>query len=119
MQPEQLRATIRQKLQPLAERHQVKIDFAPLFPSVPPFEQAADCELVRLAERLTGHCASSVAFAADAPYLQRLGCETLVLGPGDIECAHLPGEYLEMSRLEPTVRLLRELIQHYCLSPVG
>ncbi len=117
MQPELLRAAIRQKLQPLAERHQVKIDFAPLFPSVPPFEQAADSELVRLAERLTGHSAASVAFATEAPYLQQLGCETLVLGPGDIDCAHQPGEYLEMSRLEPTVRLLRELIQHYCLSP--
>ena len=117
MQPELLRAAIRQKLQPLAERHQVKIDFAPLFPSAPPFEQAADSELVRLAERLTGHRAASVAFATEAPYLQQLGCETLVLGPGDIDCAHQPGEYLEMSRLEPTVRLLRELIQHYCLSP--
>jgi acetylornithine deacetylase len=119
MQPEALRAAIRAKLQPLAERHQVKIDFAPLFPSVPPFEQAAESELVRLAERLTGHAAASVAFATEAPYLQQLGCETLVLGPGDIDCAHQPNEYLEMSRIEPTVRLLRELIQHYCLSPAA
>jgi acetylornithine deacetylase len=119
MQPEALRAVIRQKLQPLAERHQVKIDFAPLFPSVAPFEQSADSELVRIAERLTGHTASSVAFATEAPYLQQLGCDTLVLGPGDIDCAHQPGEYLEMSRIEPTLRLLRELIGHYCLNPVG
>jgi acetylornithine deacetylase len=118
MQPEALRAAIRQKLQPLAEQHQVKIDFAPLFPSVPPFEQAADAELVRVAERLTGHAAAAVAFATEAPYLPQLGCETLVLGPGDIDCAHQPGEFLEMSRLEPTVRLLRELIHHYCLQPV-
>ena len=117
MQPEALRAAIRQKLQPLAARHQVQIDFAPLFPSAPPFEQAADSELVRLAERLTGQAAASVAFATEAPYLQQLGCQTLVLGPGDIDCAHQPNEYLEMSRIEPCVRLLRELIQHYCLSP--
>ncbi|WP_422418074.1 acetylornithine deacetylase [Pseudomonas sp. GZD-222] len=118
MDPEALRAAIRQKLAPLAEQHQVKIDYAPLFPEVPPFEQAADAELVRVAERLTGHRAEAVAFGTEAPYLQRLGCETLVLGPGDIACAHQPGEYLEMSRLQPTVRLLRELIEHYCLSPV-
>jgi acetylornithine deacetylase len=115
MQPELLRAAIRQKLQPLAEQHQVQIDFAPLFPSVPPFEQHADAELVRLAERLTGHTAAAVAFGTEAPYLQQLGCETLVLGPGDIDCAHQPGEYLDMSRLQPTVQLLRELISHYCL----
>lgn len=115
MQPEALRAAIRQKLQPLAQQHQVKIDFAPLFPSVPPFEQDAASELVRIAERLTGHSATAVAFATEAPYLQQLGCETLVLGPGDIDCAHQPGEYLEMSRLQPTVRLLQQLIEHYCL----
>ncbi|MDD2059441.1 acetylornithine deacetylase [Pseudomonas sp. GD03860] len=118
MDPEALRAAIRLKLAPLAEQHQVQIDYAPLFPEVPPFEQAADAELVRVAERLTGHRAEAVAFGTEAPYLQRLGCETLVLGPGDIACAHQPGEYLEMSRLQPTVRLLRELIEHYCLNPV-
>jgi len=115
MDPQVLRAAIRSKLAPLAEQHQVKIDYAPLFPEVPPFEQSADAELVQLAERLTGHAAQAVAFGTEAPYLQRLGCETLVLGPGDIACAHQPGEYLELSRLEPTVHLLRELIQHYCL----
>jgi acetylornithine deacetylase len=118
MDPEALRTAIREKIAPLAEQHQVRIDYAPLFPEVPPFEQSADAELVRLAERLTGHRAEAVAFGTEAPYLQRLGCETLVLGPGDIACAHQPGEYLEMSRLQPTVRLLRELIEHYCLSPV-
>lgn len=118
MDPEMLRAAIRRKLQPLAELHQVKIDYAPLFSEVAPFEQSADAELVRVAERLTGHTAEAVAFGTEAPYLQRLGCETIVLGPGDIACAHQPGEYLEMSRLQPTVRLLRQLIEHYCLTPV-
>ena len=115
MDPEQLRAAIRGKLRPLAEQHQVKIDYAPLFANVPPFEQAADSELVRVAERLTGHAAQSVAFGTEAPYLQQLGCETIVLGPGDIACAHQPGEFLELARIEPTVLLLRQLIQHYCL----
>ena len=115
MDPEQLRAAIRGKLRPLAEQHQVKIDYAPLFDNVPPFEQSADSELVRLAEKLTGHAAQAVAFGTEAPYLQQLGCETIVLGPGDIACAHQPGEFLELARIEPTVRLLRQLIQHYCL----
>ncbi|KOP51554.1 MULTISPECIES: acetylornithine deacetylase [Pseudomonas syringae group] len=117
MDPDVLRAAIRHKLQPLAELHQVQIDYAPLFPECSPFEQVADAELVRVAERLTGHTAAAVAFGTEAPYLQRLGCETLVLGPGDIACAHQPGEYLEMSRLDPTVRLLRQLIEQYCLTP--
>ncbi len=116
MDPELLREAIRGKLQPLALKHQVRIDYGPLFPAVPPFEQKADAELVRLAERLTGHAAQAVAFGTEAPYLQQLGCETLVLGPGDIDCAHQPGEYLELARIEPTVAILRQLIQHYCLT---
>ena len=111
-----MRAAIRGKLQPLALKHQVRIDYGPLFPEVPPFEQRADAELVRLAERLTGHTAQAVAFGTEAPYLQQLGCETLVLGPGDIDCAHQPGEHLELSRIEPTVAILRQMIQHYCLT---
>lgn len=119
MAEEHLRAAIRAKLAPLAEQHRVQIDYAPLFAGVPPFEQSADCELVRVAERLTGHAAGAVAFGTEAPYLQQLGCETLVLGPGDIDCAHQPGEYLDCARIDPTVRLLRELIGHYCLAPAS
>lgn len=117
MDPEQLRAAIRGKLQPLAEQRGVRIDYGPLFPGVPPFEQAAGSELVLLAERLTGHRAEAVAFGTEAPYLQQLGCETIVLGPGDIACAHQPDEYLDLARIAPCVELLRGLIGHYCLNP--
>ncbi|TBV11503.1 acetylornithine deacetylase [Stutzerimonas kirkiae] len=117
MDSEQLRATIRQRLLPIAERHQVAIELKPLYPGVPAFEQAADSELVRLAERLTGHPAEAVAFATEAPYFQQLGCQALVLGPGDIACAHQPDEYLDLARIEPTVQLLRRMIEHYCLTP--
>ena len=119
MDPELLREAIRQRLQPLAEQHQVQIELEPLFPSVPAFEQREGDELVRLAERLTGHQAEAVAFATEAPYLQQLGCETLVLGPGDIACAHQPDEYLDLDRIEPTVKLLRTMIDHYCLQPAS
>ncbi|MEG7359195.1 acetylornithine deacetylase [Pseudomonas citronellolis] len=115
MDPQALRRAIEQRLQPLAERFAVRLDYQPLFPAVPPFEQAADSELVRLAERLSGHSAEAVAFGTEAPYLQQLGCQTLVLGPGDIACAHQPDEHLELARIPPTVELLRGLIQHYCL----
>ena len=88
MQPEALRQAIRGRLLPVAERFGVRIDYQPLFPAVPPFEQPAEAELVRLAERLTGHGAEAVAFATEAPYLPAITQEVLVLGPGDISCAH-------------------------------
>ncbi|MCP8466796.1 acetylornithine deacetylase [Pseudomonas sp. ZM23] len=115
MRPEMLRQAIRERLRPVAERHCVQLEYRPLFPAVPPFEEAADSELVRIAESLSGHRAEAVAFGTEAPYLQQLGCQTLVLGPGDIACAHQPDEHLELARIEPTVELLRGLIRHYCL----
>jgi len=119
MDPQELRDAISRHLRPVAELHQVTIDLAPLFPAVPPFEQPAESELVRLAEQLTGHRAEAVAFATEAPYLQQLGCETVVLGPGDIACAHQPDEYLDLARIEPTVSLLRAMIDRYCLQPAS
>jgi acetylornithine deacetylase len=111
--PEQLRAEIRGKLNPLAERHEVKIDYAPLFP-VPPFEQAEDAEL---AQRRTPDRSSrrSGGVRHRSALSSALGCETIVLGPGDIACA--PARRIPRNvTFEPTVRLLRDLIRHYCLS---
>jgi len=116
MQADELRNLIKGRLRPIAERHAVKIDYQPLFPAVPPFEQSATSELVRIAEQLTGCEAQAVAFGTEAPYLQQLGIETLVMGPGNIACAHQPDEHLELSQIEPTVKVLRQLIHHYCIT---
>ena len=42
--------------------------------------------------------------------------QTLILGPGDIDQAHQPDEYLEMDRINPTVQILRGLIKEFCLT---
>jgi len=41
--------------------------------------------------------------------------QTLILGPGDIQQAHQPDEYLEMNRLQPMVELIRSLVSRFCL----
>ena len=43
MDPEWLRAAIREKLAPLAERHRVQIDYGPIFPGVIPFPDGVEC----------------------------------------------------------------------------
>ncbi|WP_417530005.1 acetylornithine deacetylase [Marinobacter lipolyticus] len=110
-----LRQTILDKLQPVAERRELSMVFEPLFDGVPPFETPADAQLVRACEKLTGHTAHAVAFATEAPWLQKLGLETLVMGPGSIDQAHQPDEFLELSQLDPTVRILKGLIKQFCL----
>jgi acetylornithine deacetylase len=48
-----------------------------------------------------------------------LGIETIVLGPGSIDVAHRPDEYLPVADIPRTVALLRALIERYCVSPNG
>ncbi|MFZ2288416.1 MAG: acetylornithine deacetylase [Halopseudomonas yangmingensis] len=115
MDPEQLRSDIRSRLSQLAAELQVQIDYQPLFPGVPPMDTAADAELVRLCEQLTGYSAGAVAFATEGPFLNQLGMQTLILGPGDIAQAHQPDEYLGLERIDPMLAILRGLIERFCL----
>lgn len=82
---------------------------------VPPFCSEPDSEMVALCEHLTGHSRGSVAFATEAPYLQELGMDVVVLGAGDIDVAHQPNEHLPLERIKPNIRFLSQLIGHCCL----
>ncbi|HBT55988.1 acetylornithine deacetylase [Halopseudomonas aestusnigri] len=115
MNGDELRAAIRERLLPIAAEHQVQIDYKPLFPGVPAFETPADAPIVRACEELTGQSAGAVAFATEGPYLNQLGMQTLILGPGDIDQAHQPDEFLALDRLQPTIDLLQGLIRRFCL----
>ncbi|WP_420389678.1 acetylornithine deacetylase [Marinobacter sp.] len=110
-----LRQEILDTLQPVAKSRELSLTFEPLFDGVPPFETPAEAELVRACEKLTGHSAEAVAFATEAPWLQKLGMETLVMGPGYIDQAHQPDEFLELSQLDPAVKILKGLITKFCL----
>jgi acetylornithine deacetylase len=110
-----VRAEIEQRMHVLAQQHHLEIDLRSLITPIEPFEQAADSELVQLAETLTGHSAEAVAFATEAPFLQQLGMETIVMGPGSIDRAHQPDEYLELEQIQPCIALLQQCIRHYCL----
>ncbi|MAX98454.1 MAG: acetylornithine deacetylase [Oceanospirillaceae bacterium] len=115
MSNDQLREELQRRLTPIAEQNQVTLEYTPLFPGVEPFETAQTSPLVAAAERLTGHSAITVNYATEAPFLQNMGIETLVLGPGSIDQAHQPDEFLEHSQIDPCVSLIRRLIEDFCL----
>ncbi|MGB5541202.1 MAG: acetylornithine deacetylase [Gammaproteobacteria bacterium] len=93
----------------------IEAGFDALFEGIPAMETAATAPIVQLAEQLTGHAPEAVAFATEAPYLKQLGMDTIILGPGNIEQAHQPDEYLALDRLQPTVDLLRRMIKSVCI----
>lgn len=93
----------------------IQASFKPLFDGVPAMETPANAAIVQLAEKLTGHSPEAVAFGTEAPYLNQLGMETVVLGPGDIDQAHQPDEYLAVDRLTPTVEILKQMVNTVCI----
>ncbi|HUH38840.1 MAG TPA: acetylornithine deacetylase [Spongiibacteraceae bacterium] len=115
MNSAQLRSEIQHLLTPIAGRLGVNIQLRSLFPGIEPFEQPANSAWVQTVERIAGRRAEAVAFGTEAPFLQQLGIDTVVLGPGSIRQAHQPDEYLEMSQIQPAINLLKQLIQQCCL----
>jgi acetylornithine deacetylase len=86
-----------------------------LFSGIPAMETPDTADIVKTAERLTGHAAEAVAFGTEAPYLNAIGLQTIVLGPGDIDQAHQPDEFLALDRIEPARAIVRQLVEQFCL----
>ena len=78
-------------------------------------ETPADSMLVRLLEEATGKPAGTISFGTEAPEMQRLGAEAVVLGPGDIRVAHRTGEFVPVAELRECVQILARAVQHFCL----
>jgi acetylornithine deacetylase len=77
----------------------------------PGFETSGESELVRQLEGLSGNPAQTVAFGTEAPYLKKLGAETVVFGPGDMKTAHSSNENVPIAELGPCVGILGSLIE--------
>jgi len=103
----------------LAEHPGLRLETAPLFDGVPPFETSADSPLVRACEALSGGQAEAVSFGTEAPFLSQLGMDTVVMGAGSINQAHQPDEYLALAQIPPMVETLKSLIGRFCVSEDG
>jgi acetylornithine deacetylase len=110
------RAELEARVRHALEGSRLKVRLSPLFEGIPAMETPEDGELVRALTALTGHPAGSVTFGTEGPYFSGLGCETVVMGPGDLAQAHQPDEYLALDRVRPTLDVLNGLIGRFCLT---
>jgi acetylornithine deacetylase len=115
MDPQQLREELHQRTRATLRDSGILVSFKSLFDGVPAMETPASAAIVQLAEKLTGHSSEAVAFGTEAPYFNQLGMETVILGPGDIDQAHQPDEYLALDRLAPTIEILEQMINTICI----
>lgn len=116
MRNSQVRAEIREHVEHALQGSGLALEFRSLFAGTDPLETPGTSELVRYTEGLTGHKAEAVAFGTEGPFLQALGMQTVIMGPGDINVAHQPNECLPLAMVRPTLDLLENLIQRFCVA---
>ena len=115
MHIETLRAEIRNRITSLMGPLGIQFELVALFTGVPAFFADENSALLKIAEKLTGHAGISVGFGTEGPFLQKLGMDTIILGPGNIDQAHQPDEYMSTNMIEPCIDVLQKMIRHHCL----
>jgi len=79
--------------------------------SAPGLDAAEEAAITRLVRALTADRERrKVAYATEAGLFARAGIPTLVCGPGSIEQAHRPDEYVSLEQLASCERFLRRLV---------
>jgi acetylornithine deacetylase len=117
MELEELRESLNHRLHTLLGESHLGWEVHRLFEGTPSLHTPKSSPIVTAAQKLTGHDSEAVAFCTEGPYLNALGMETIILGPGDIAQAHQPDEFLALGRLTPTIQMLEKLIERFCLPP--
>jgi acetylornithine deacetylase len=80
--------------------------------NAPPLKVVRDSPAERFMRSLTGDNAQRVvAFATEAGQFQRAGFSAVVCGPGSVEQAHQPDEFLAISELEKGLAIFRRFVE--------
>lgn len=80
---------------------------------VPGLDTAADAPVTVLAKKLAGrNDHAKVAYGTEAGLFQEIGIPTAIVGPGSIEQAHKPDEYVEAAELDKADAFMAKLIAH-------
>ena len=115
MQMLDLRRQIADLLADIGQQFDVSMLYEPATEGSPPAETPADSIFVQKVEQLTQQTAGAVSFGTEAPYYRQMGMDAVILGPGNIEQAHQPNEYLELKNIPPMLQWLTQLIHYYCV----
>jgi len=114
MDLDELRGELSTRLHRLLQGSELKLEIEPGFDGIQAMETPEDAAIVQIAEELTGEKSISASYATEGPYLHKLGMETIILGPGDIDQAHQPDEYLSLERIQPMIGILQGMVRRFC-----
>lgn len=116
MDLDELRGELSTRLHNLLRSSELKLEMESGFDGIPAMETPEDAAIVQIAEELSGEKSISASYATEGPYLHELGMDTIILGPGDIDQAHQPDEYLGLERIQPMIGILQGMVKRFCLS---
>ncbi len=97
----------------------LRVERDPPFVEVPPMETPEDAPIVRAAMQALEEAGrdptpAAVAYATDASMLSTVaGIPAVVLGPGDIACAHTDNEWIDIAELEAAVGVYRGICEAF------
>jgi acetylornithine deacetylase len=109
-----LRVDMQQRLKQVLKNSGIQLKTISLTDGFDAMHTDKNSEIVQLAEKMTDSESQIVAFGTEAPYYNSMGLETIVMGPGSIDQAHQPDEYIETKSINTAVDIIRKLIGHYC-----
>lgn len=104
------------QLSELTKKYPGAIDITAMHPPIPGYSCPADASLVKLAEDISGHPAAPANYCTEAPFINDLGCQTIVMGPGSIAQAHQPDEFIRLDEIKPSLDKLQHIIQKLCFN---
>ncbi|MES9825371.1 MAG: acetylornithine deacetylase [Candidatus Thiodiazotropha endolucinida] len=115
MSLDNLRGELRQRLSKRLHDADLNWELTPVFDGIPAMETPRDAAIVQAVEQLTGAKSGAVAFGTEGPFFNSMGMQTVICGPGSIEQAHQPDEYLPLKHIQPAINLIQSLIRQFCL----
>jgi acetylornithine deacetylase len=81
----------------------------------PPMRTGERAPILAVVTEATGErTVGAVSYATDAGWLQRIGLDCVILGPGDIAAAHKPNEFLPLADLVRGRTVLERIVRRCC-----
>ncbi len=83
--------------------------------ALPALDNGPEIEVVALAQELSGNDdIGKVSYGTEGSQFQRAGIPTVVCGPGSIEQAHKPNEYVAVEQVVKCEQFIRRLMDRVC-----
>ncbi|WP_392560332.1 acetylornithine deacetylase [Orbus mooreae] len=101
-------------LKPVMERYPNRVIVENEVDPISGYECKKESPALIEVEKLLGKAAETVNYSTEAPFLNQIS-PTIVLGPGSIEQAHQPDEFVSMEYLKPTKAAIQGLIKRFCI----